>query len=197
MHTKPGQSGYEPDVINVRAVLIVPALVVITGILTYFVAIGTFKVAEAPGRQPKADHALAEKAASADLKDRLTALNERTGGKDGVRLDGAQRLDAEPSKKSIPVFPGLPLATGNSPDYHAEDLRPDRFVTPGGTDKPLQAARWVDKPKNVARIPIDVAMRLALTQLKSRADATLLPVVPTDTKPRESNAGRGVPEAGK
>ena len=74
-------------------------------------------------------------------------LNERLGAIPAPRLDGLRELQAVPPT----VSPSGDAPRGNSPDFHPEDLRPARH-------EGLQTYGWVDRDKDIARIPIGRAM---------------------------------------
>lgn len=87
-------------------------------------------------------------------------LNQRLAETPPPRLEGLDRLQGEP-----PWFrSSLPTAEGNAPEYHPEDLRPDRQPW-------LQGYGWVDRDRGVVRIPISRAMTAAL-------EMNLLPAQP-------------------
>ena len=76
-------------------------------------------------------------------------VNQRLNALPQPRLDGLRALTEQPPT----VSPSDREAKGNSPDYHPEDMRPERQAQ-------LQEYRWVDREKGVATIPIERAMKL-------------------------------------
>ncbi len=127
--------GYEKRDINVPIVLGAVALLVIGfgGLLVVLYAVFVDSVPAGPGLPV------------------VTAgerpLNERLGAIPDPRLDGLRELQQVPPT----VSPSADTPTGNAPEYHPEDLRPER--QPG-----LHGYEWVDRGKGIARIPIDRAM---------------------------------------
>jgi hypothetical protein len=92
----------------------------------------------------------------------------------------------------------LPTPTGNSPELHPEDLRPDRYVARFGdpaVGRPiLSEYGWADEGKKLARMPIDEAIKhvVRAKKLPVRKDPVQLERTSED-KARQSNAGRGGP----
>jgi hypothetical protein len=74
----------------------------------------------------------------------------------------------------------LPTPEGNSPAFHADDLRP-------AAQPSLQGYGWVDRDKGIARIPIDRAMSAALKM-------GMLPVQPGAAAPQQEGRSAGEDE---
>ena len=55
-----------------------------------------------------------------------------------------------------------PSEAGNSPLIRPEDLRPDNYVDPITRQKVLRDYAWVSKEKGVARIPVNVAIKVLI-----------------------------------
>ncbi|MDB5307765.1 MAG: hypothetical protein JWO38_1967 [Gemmataceae bacterium] len=183
------KAGHEPDAFAVKPIMGIPLAVVATFVIAILVAAGTFAYftrddALRPG--PFA-HPDAVTRGEAPLNDQLERT-ERAGLRqnqqrevDQPRLEPLRRLESDGK-----FFARPPLPTGNSPEIHWEEIRPDRVPA-------LQKAGYADAEKKYARIPITDAMRLAA------GNKDLLPVqknpskpVGTDLRPSASNGGRGV-----
>jgi hypothetical protein len=186
------RAGHEPDAFYVKPILSIPAAVVITFIVAALVALGVYTYFMAVPADPMANpQAVARN--REPLDERLARI-ERAGLEKNVqrevdqpRLEPLRRLANEGQVTTQP-----PLPTGNSPEIHPEDIRPD--LRPDKVPGLFQAG-WVGAGKKAARIPITDAMKLATDK---KAGANVLPVrkdpirLPTsDQLPSGSNAGRG------
>jgi hypothetical protein len=198
---------YEPDKFAVKTILAVPAAVIVTGVLAFvttsiiFSNIFAQSAYEVPATVPGA---AAENAAP---------LNERLGRMSSTdpnapvqqpRLEGMDRKQEYPGGMYGSVkgewITTQPTKEGNSPRYHADDLRTDRF--------PATATFAKDPATGLVRLPIDKAITLAADP--ANADwAKALQAAPgavrLDTDPRfgwdrpkESNGGNAyLPEPTK
>jgi hypothetical protein len=186
---------HEPDHVDVRGILLVPAVIVVVGFLCYVTVtliFGNFLSIER--ELPKNANPMAAKRSGEPLKQRL----ERTSSTDpnaevqqprpeGLRLMAGADADTSPWLRSR-----LPAADGNSPEYHPEDLRADRWPQLNG-----KGPEWVDQQKGLVRIPIERAMELAVKN-KSMLPVQEKTVDPNATttaagRPKASNSGRGIP----
>jgi hypothetical protein len=127
--------GYEKRDINVPVVLGAVALLAVGfgGLLAVLYAVFQGSVAAGPGLPVVT-------AGERPLNDRLATIPD-------PRLEGLRELQQVPPT----VSPSAETPTGNSPEYHPEDLRPERQAG-------LHGYEWVDRGKGIARIPIDRAM---------------------------------------
>ena len=94
---------------------------------------------------------------------------------DQPRLETLQRLQGN-DKAGFQFTTQPPVATGNSPWIHPEELTPGRY-------EGLNRAEYLDKDKKTARIPIDDAMRLLIEQKR-------LPAAANGVRPNSFAGGR-------
>jgi hypothetical protein len=183
---------HEPDHVDVRGILLVPAVIVVVGFLCYIAVtliFGNFLSIER--ERPKNANDLAAKRSQEPLRDRLKRINSTDPNAEIPQplLEGARQLQGN----DPPWFRSrLPAAEGNSPEYHPEDLRADRWPELNG-----KAPEWVDQQKGLVRIPIERAMELAAKN-KSMLPVQEKTVDPNATttavgRPKASNSGRGIP----
>jgi len=195
--------GYEPDKFAVKTILTVPAAVIVTGIIAFVVTDLIFGAFFAPKHvviPPEVPAGAVRNAApinerfdrisSTDPKaevrqPRLEGLVERQSyGKDGnpKNPDASNVISPE-------MITTQPTPKGNSPRYHADDLRPERV--------PAVADPKSDPAAGVNRVPVDKAIELA-TDPKNAAWAKALPAAkgalpldldPNWDRPKESNGG--------
>ena len=184
------QAGHEPDnTFAVKPILGVPLAVVVTFVIAFSVAAGAFAYFRAPEADRYA-HPDAVARAAKGTNDRLDTI-ERAGLRandkrlvDQPRLEPLKRLEADGM-----FHLRVPMPTGNSPEIHPEEIKPDRVAE-------LQTAGYADKDHKFAKIPIADAMRIAA------ADKAMFPVqkkgskpIPTFDKPSSSSGGAGVQPA--
>jgi hypothetical protein len=185
---------HEPDHVDVRGILLVPAVIVVVGFLCYVAVtliFGNFLSIER--ELPKNANPMAAKRSEEPLSTRLdrTSSTDPNAEVQQPRLEGARQLQGNdpPWLRSR-----LPAADGNSPEYHPEDLRADRWPQLNG-----KGPEWVDQQKGLVRIPIERAMELAVKN-KSMLPVQEKTVDPNATttaagRPKASNSGRGIPAA--
>jgi hypothetical protein len=138
-----------------------------------------------------ANNKLAANRSQEPLRDRLKRISSTDPNAEIPQplLEGARQLQGN----DPPWFRSrLPAAEGNSPEYHPEDLRADRWPQLNG-----KGPEWVDQQKGLARIPIERAMELAAKN-KSMLPVQEKTVDPNATttavgRPKPSNSGRGIP----
>jgi hypothetical protein len=185
-------AGHEPDVFAVAPIMGIPLAVVIAFVVAFTVAAGAFAYFAGVARQPdnatvsgRFSHPEAVARGEQGTNERLSRI-EREGLRphenpdvDQPRLEPLRKLEGDGMFYARP-----PLPTGNSPEIHWEDIRPDRVAG-------LHEAKYVGQDKKVARIPIGEAMKLAA------ADRSILPVaknaskpVGTGERPSASNGGQ-------
>ena len=190
------KAGHESDRFEAQKALYVPAIVVVTvltaiGIISAIFAAVVYK----PAMDPAANQ---ESAAEA-----TRPLNSRFGQISSTdpnapvkqpRLEYLKQTATEGDRDPAWLRPKRPIeAVGATWEIRPEDLRPENFVDPTLKRKILVEAGWRDADtKNVAHIPLAVAMDAVLAKLPIRKDPVV--VSPTsDGKPKLSNSGRGGP----
>lgn len=185
------KAGHEPDnTFAVKPILGVPLAVVVTFVIAFSVAAGAFAYwnnRNEPDRYAHPDAVERAKAKTNDRLDRIERAGLRANDKrevDQPRLEPLKRLEADGM-----FHLRVPMPTGNSPEIHPEEIKPDRVAE-------LQSAGYADKDHKFAKIPIADAMRIAA------ADKAMFPVqkngskpTPTADKPSSSSGGAGVQPA--
>ncbi|HEX3151876.1 MAG TPA: hypothetical protein VHR66_27640 [Gemmataceae bacterium] len=189
---------YEPDTFAVKTILAVPVAVIITGVLAFVITSLIFSNIFAPSAYdvpPTVPAAAAENAAP--LNDRLA----RMSSSDANAPIQQPRLEAMNRKQEYPggmwgSVRGEWITTqatkdGNSPHYHSDDLRTDRF--------PATATFAKDPATGLIRVPVDKAIAMAADPtnadwtkaLPSSAGAIRLDADPRFgwDRPKESNGG--------
>ena len=171
--------GYEADGYDARSVIGVPILVIVFFVLAFTSVTIMFAYFRHTPVDPMA-HPQAVEAGAKPLDKRIGDTPARG------RPEPLKRLDPRGGDPRAITRP--PLAEGNPPEFHPEQIRPSRENTPT-----LYETRWIDGSKTFARIPLDEAALLALKdgRLKVREGATD-PTASSDV-PSGSNAGRGTP----
>ena len=182
---------YEPDKFAVKTIMAVPVVIIGTATIAFvttWVLFASMFDPRLPG--DVAENRDAAERNAAPMNDRFARISS-TDPKAEVqqpRLEGLQLV--EESKRDGLTTVTAEMTTqkakkeGNSPRYHAEDLRPKKIAD-------LQA-------KDKDRMPIDQAIAALLSggHLKARAGATQLDVNANWDRPKESNGGTGkIPEA--
>jgi hypothetical protein len=178
------QQGHEPDKVNARALLYVPAVLVVCFIITFVIVTKIVDYVRAPSTE-KPDNALAAKHNDAPINDRLGRISsEFDEAKKPLykqpRLEGAKQLDTN----EVPFVKSYePTKEGNSPQYHADDMRPS---SAHGKELGLQDYKWVDEKHGIVRLPIEAAMK-AVLEAKNPSDPSkrLIVVQEKDGKPVE------------
>jgi len=180
--------GYEPDQFGVKTILAVPAAVVITALIAFVITWVLFaNLFDPRNDNPAAIVPEAGKRNAVSLNERLARISstDPTAEVNAPRLEGMKQTeviyrDGNPENKDVnnritaEMSPTKPLAKGNPPQYHAEDLRADRspVLTTGGPGE-----------GGVTRITIDQAIeKLAAPGPTRTADWDY---------PKESNGGTG------
>jgi hypothetical protein len=174
--------GHEVDRYDNASVMSVPLLVLLffvlafgtTTIIFYFIAPKTVD----PNAHPQA----AERN-NAPLNERI-ARTQRGKEVDQPRLEGVKQRSGDARAITRPELP-----TGNSPWIQADDLRPSPTNTPA-----LYRSGWADQNKTVARLTIDEAMELAVSNQQLnvlKVSATPSTVRSSANVPTAANAGRG------
>lgn len=181
---------YEPDKFSVKPILMVPFAVVATGIGAFIITTLIFDNIFDPAEKEASTFQEAAERGRAPLNDRMARISS-TDPKAEVnapRLEWVRQTEPVMSedKKTVMVTSEwtttLPKKTGNSPEYHPEDLRADR--QPGLTG-------YVKSKDGLTKIPVDKAMDLIVGGLVGvQPNAKPLPINPDWDRPKESNAGQ-------
>ena len=195
--------GYEPDKFAVKTILTVPAAVLVTILVVYIITDLIFGAFFAPRKvviTPESEMGAARNAAPINERfDRISTDNPNAEVLQ-PRLEGLQRRQSyakdgnpkntDPSNVISPeMISSQPLKEGNPPQYHADDLRPEKVPAVSTEQKDPQTGA-------VRSIPVDRAIEL-VTDPKNAAWAKALPVQPKPTeydadawnRPKEANGG--------
>lgn len=175
--------GYEEDIVDTGAIWSIPFAVGAFIALGLVVATGTFIYFMTQQPNPNANP-FATVRNDAPLSERLGRIG-RAGA--GTELKEQPRLDGLVRREKDGLFTSQkPLANGNAPELHPEDLR-----ATSEKQKQLQTGAWLNEQKTAARIPIADAMKLAM-------EAKMFPVrkdpvnpLTSNQKATSANAGRG------
>jgi hypothetical protein len=191
------RAGHEPDMFAVKPIFSIPVAVVVTFGIATAVAIAAFVYLMAVPKDPMVNPQAAERN-NAPLNDRLGRIGRGTET-DQPRLEPLRRMEEYDQTARQPALTTPPLAggvkAGNSPELHAEDLRPERIADP----KNPNAADWTDKDRAFAGKIVEAAksaggsdaVRSALFPVRKEQ------VKPDDTSriPSYSSGGRGTKPA--
>jgi hypothetical protein len=190
--------GHEPDSFKVKSILYVPLAVAITMLLAYFVVTGLFNYMRGLTESNDGNANPQAKAISSltiDQRfDRISSMDDKAAVKQ-PRLEWLRKSDSKRNGETDPPYVRsvLPSDKGNSPEYRPEDLLPHNYIDPITKQKVLADYAWVNKDKGVARIPVNVAMKLVLAKgLPVQANPSA-PTVGTALKPKLSNGGNELP----
>jgi hypothetical protein len=207
--------GYEPDQFGVKTILAVPAAVIITAavafVITWMIFANLFDPKE---NNPPAEVPMAKERNEVPLNDRMARISSTDPNAEvnAPRLEGMKRTevhfrDGNPENKSRYNVVTAEMTTtkplqdrSNPPQYHAEDLRPERspVLTKGG---PAAGGE--------VRIPIDQAIeKLAAPGTAKATDwdypkesnggtGSKPPALKTEGKKKEPEKGPAPAEAGK
>lgn len=168
--------GHEPDKFNVRGIVYVPAVVVITLLVTYFIvqSVMSFVVPDSPERASFND-----RVAVISSTDPKPLVDEKTESANKSiqapipqpRLEYIRQVENDrPGHANDPVYlrSFQPRDnSNNSPEFYPEDLHSDRYTDQNTGRKPLAEYDW-KKGKELAQIPISEAMTLLTTTLKEK-----------------------------
>ena len=189
---------YEPDKFAVKTILAVPAAVLITGLIAFGITWTLFERVFDPAIKEPADIQAAADRNNAPLNERLSRISS-TDPKAEVqqpRLEGMQVTEVYKRDSGYKITAEMsttkPKAEGNSPRYHATDLRPEK-------QKELTAA-GADKATGAIRVPVDEAIKLLVDGklLQTQSGAARLEIDPDWNRPKESNGGSAkLPETAK
>jgi hypothetical protein len=189
---------YEPDKFAVKTILAVPAAVIITGLVAFTITWTLFESVFDPAMKEPAEVQAAVDRNNAPLNERLSRISS-TDPKAEVqqpRLEGMQVTEVYKRDTGYQITAEMsttkPKAEGNSPRFHAPDLRPEK-------QKELIAS-GADKATGAIRVPVDEAIKLLVDGklLQTQTGAARLEIDPDWNRPKESNGGNAkTPEAPK
>lgn len=198
--------GHELDTVSVKGILIVPVVIVVTAGLCFLVVTGMFKLFTSKSQDLPASNTLAARRAETPLNERLERISSTSpkAEEDQPRLEGMKRYKQDEAVVQDESDPRLsyrsfqPAGQGNSPEYHAEDLRANAKRDGNYLWPELQTTGWVNKNQGVAHIPIGRAMELVVknNMLKTQDKPVGPNGVPAGKRPKASNSGRGPVGAG-
>jgi hypothetical protein len=186
------ERGHELDTFNVKPILMVPVVLGVAALIAYGVVTIVFNSVVSE-MKPSGGDQRAEKKYSAPINERLDRTSS-TSDKAEVkqpRLEGLKRYKFGDQ----PVFNRsfLPEEEGNSPEYHPEDMRADRWERLN--EYAVEKSKGADgKEVERTRIPIDVAMSALLEMkdsLKVSSKAVDSKKNPSQATPNTANSGRG------
>ena len=159
--------GYEPDKFAVKTIVAVPAAVIVTGVLafvitdlvfgTFFAPKSTVLTPEVPAAAVRNEAPMNERFArmsSTDpnaevLQPRLEAIEQKQ-----IYYRDGNPKNTDPGNLVTPEMGTTsPTRDGNSPRYHAEDLRPERVAATSTYAK--------DPQTGTVRVPVARALELA------------------------------------
>jgi hypothetical protein len=186
------KAGHEPDQFDVKPILYVPLLVVIVLVVAYVLTTGIFFNIKDPKPNPNADPEMVKQLQqpSNERFVRVSSTDPDAPVKQ-PRLEYFKKQQTRPYEEQH-LRPRLPLPEGNTPEITPQDLRADRFVDPSTGKKMLAEYGWINKEKNIVRVPIDQAINEVITKMPLAKDAKSLEPT-TAGKSKLSNAGRGGP----
>jgi hypothetical protein len=191
---------YEPDKFAVKTILAVPVAVIITGLLAFVTTWLLFTNIFDPKIQDAPENQLAANRNDVSLNERFGRISSTDPNAEvqQPRLEGLEKTqvyprDGNPDNKDPNNLITSEMSTtqrtkeGNSPQYHAEELRPGRI-------KELNSSR-TDPQTGVTRVPVDEAMKLLVDGklLPAQEGALRLDVELDWDRPKESNGGRAKP----
>jgi hypothetical protein len=175
--------GHEVDRYDNASVLSVPLLVILFFVLAFGTTTIIFYFIAPSSADPNA-HPQAADRNKAPLNERIGRTQRGSKDVDQPRLEGVKQRSGDARAITRPEMP-----TGNSPWIHPEELRPSPTNTPA-----LYRSGWVDPNKTIARLTIDEAMEVALSDKKLNllnVSATPSTVRSSTNVPTAANAGRG------
>jgi hypothetical protein len=196
------QVGHEPDKFEVKAILYVPLVVVITLVITYVMVTVLFGPLTAKPEGPPENPQVAQLNAN-EFNDRIGRISSTdpkpvNGQPDTVvpqpRLEAFQKQAKEHEGDSEFYRSKLPLPGGGPRTIRPEDLRAENFLDPTFHKKVLAEPSWVGEDKKFARLPIADAIKLMVEKKKltARKDPVKLADTSADAA-KLSNGGQGTP----
>ncbi len=196
------QVGHEPDQFEVKAILYVPLVVVITLVVTYVMVTVIFGPLTAKPDGPY-DNPQVAKMNDNSFNDRVGRYSSTdpkpvNGHPDTIvpqpRLEAFQKQAKEHDGDSEFYRSKLPLPGGGPRTIRPEDLRAENFLDPTYQKKLLADSAWLGTDKKVARVAIDdaIALMVAKKKLPISKDAVKLADTSADAV-KASNGGQGLP----
>jgi len=178
---------YEPDKFAVKTIMAVPVVIIGTATIAFvttWILFASIFDPRMPGEPPDSKEAAERNAAP--LNERFARISSTNANAEvqQPRLEGLMLTEQTKREGHYTITAEMTTQKmtkeGNSPRYHAEDLRPEKIPE-------LQA-------KDKDRMPIDQAIAALLDggHLKVRAGATRLDVNANWDRPKESNGGQVV-----
>lgn len=187
--------GHEPDTFNSKPILAVPVFIGGVMLFTFFLVSILFfyflNVAKEKDDLAKADGPINQRFATISSTDPKAQVKQ-------PRLEWLREANTSRNGSDVQDPPFLRSVrfseAGNSPLIRPEDLRPDNYVDPITRQKVLRDYAWVSKEKGVARIPVNVAIKILLEKNAFPVQANpSVPATGTVTKPKLSNGGNELP----
>lgn len=187
---------YEPDQFAVKTILAVPVAVIITAFIAFGITWALFSNIFDPRIQDPPDNAVAAARNNAPQNDRFGRISSTDPNAEvqQPRLEGLQKTEVYARDGNKENAEGRNLITsqmsttqptkeGNSPRYHADDLRPDRV-------KPLNV-NGPDAASGTTKLPVDEAIKLLVEAklLPAQEGACRLDIDANWDRPKESNGG--------
>jgi hypothetical protein len=197
------QAGHEPDRFNVKPILYVPVIIVVT-VLVGFAIVSTLFATIVGDEKPNANTSAQAAAIAAEPLDERMARISSTDPNAPVRQPRLESIQQVANTPSDPPYyrSKLPIPyPGQSYEIYPQDLRAVNFIDPTKHRKILIETGYIDRDKGVAFVPIADAMAMILAQKKlpaRKADAktdidTVNHTVISVDRAKLSNAGRGGP----
>jgi hypothetical protein len=187
---------YEPDQFAVKTILAVPVAVIITALIAFGITWVLFSNIFDPRIQDPPDNSAAAARNAAPQNDRFGRISSTDPNAEvqQPRLEGLEKTEVYPRDGNKENAEGRNLITsqmsttqrtkeGNSPKYHADDLRPDRV-------KPLNV-NGPDAESGTTKVPVDEAIKLLVggKLLPAQEGARRLDIDADWDRPKESNGG--------
>lgn len=173
------QRGHEADSYDFKSVLSVPLLVIVFFVLAFATVTIIFSFVSQSEVDPNANP-WAVKQNEAPLNERLNRI-QRGGEVNQPRLEPLRERSGDARAITRPE-----TATGNSPELHPEDIRPNKENTPE-----LYKDGWLDPSKAFAHIAINDAMKIGLQKGMFPTDKKGTEPPKSSNVPSAANAGRG------
>jgi len=183
---------YEPDRFDLKPILAVPVAVIVTTILAYvttqLVFDNLFSTAD-PANQVASENPFAAEQGKKPLNDRLRSISSTDPKAEFVqpRLEAMRTKTEAKREGTYPITSEMTTQhaekndPSNSPEYHPEQLRADRWH---------ELNVYAKKDGDVVQIPISKAMELLIQISPVGKDVAPLDVLPKWDREKESNGGQ-------
>jgi hypothetical protein len=192
------ERGHEEDRVHVRPILVVPILIAVTGAICYGIVTAMFAYFGGPATDEPYSNEAAATRSKASHNERVARISSTDPNAEvqQPRLEGMRKVQLDVNDPEYYRSKRALLAgEGNSPEYHPEQLRADRYEDPVTKKKPLMEYSWADKSKSIARIPIAEAMAIVVGKLKVQDKPVDPNAATAPLRPKMSNSGRSAPAA--